>query len=71
LSALALTQIAWVLNFWPVSAVEAALLTFLVFYILSGLIGAHLKKRISRQSVVEYALVAVVGLALIMLGIVR
>jgi len=68
LSALALSQFAWVLNFWPVSAVEAALLAFLFFYVFSGLVGAHLKKGLSKQRIGEYAAVAAIGLTLIAWG---
>jgi len=68
LTAIALSQFAWVLTFWPINAAEAALLTFLVFYILSGLIGAHFKNRLSRQTIIEYAAVTLVGLALIVWG---
>ena len=69
LSALTLTQFAWVLNFWSLSAVEAALLAFLFFYIFSGLVEAHFKEGLSKRRLGEYAVVAVVGLTLIVWGI--
>ena len=48
---------------------QGGLLLLVVFYVLVGLIQQHLSGRFSRQVVLEYGIVLLVGLLIVVLGL--
>lgn len=61
------SQLAWGLHYWPLLPAQEALLLLLLFYVVHGLIGWHLRAAASRARVMEYALVGGLGTALVIL----
>lgn len=62
-------QIAWGLHYWPIPPAQEALLLVVVFYLLNGLLGLHLRGGLSRGRMAEYALVGLIGgVAIVLLG---
>ena len=62
---LSLGQIAWVLNYWRVTILNASLLMFLLFYVLVGLAQQRLLDKLSRRTLWEFGLIAFIGLVVI------
>lgn len=60
--ALVMGQSMWALNLWRVPPVTAGLWLLLVFYMLTGLAQQHLLGRLTRRALVEFAVIAAVGL---------
>ena len=52
--ALAVSQIALVLSFWPLTITMASLALTTVFYVLLGIAQADLQERLFRQTIYEY-----------------
>jgi hypothetical protein len=65
ITGLAIGEIIWALNYWTVSRLTGGLLLLLVFYLVTGLSQEGLLRRFNRRALVEFALVALVGLGLI------
>ena len=65
LVALTISQVSWVLTYWPLNPTSLGLLILLLFYALCGLISNHLQGKLSRRIVLEYGLVAVIGVGLV------
>ena len=59
----------WAVNYWSLSAMQGGLLLLVVFYVLAGLIQQSLSGRFSRQVVLEYGIVLLVGLLIVVLGL--
>jgi hypothetical protein len=62
LVALVMGQSMWALNLWRVPPLTAGLWLLLIFYILTGLAQQHLLGRLTRRALVEFAVIAAVGL---------
>jgi len=56
--ALLLSEFAWVLGYWPISAWTAATLLILGLYLLNGIIYQLLLKRLTRHVIIEFGSVA-------------
>jgi len=65
ITGLALGEITWALNYWTAGRLTGGLLLLLVFYLVTGLSREGLLPRFNRRALVEFALVALVGLGLI------
>ncbi len=62
-----LGEATWALNYWRTTGYTAGLLLLLLFYLIVGLGQQSLMQRLTRRVLLEYALVALVGIALIAL----
>ncbi len=60
--ALALSQLVWIFTYWPIAAIAVGLVAILAFHTLCGLLIAQQQNRFSKRIVVEYAVVAGIGL---------
>lgn len=65
---LVVAEARWALYFTPLDGFLAAVFLLLVFYVASGLIQHHLTANLSWPVVLEFALVALAGLAMVVLG---
>ncbi len=65
ITGLALGEITWALNYWTVGRLTGGLLLLLVFYLVTGLSREGLLRKLNRRVLVEFALVALVGVGLI------
>lgn len=55
-------QAMWALNYWRVTPTSAGLLLLVLFYVLQGLAQQHLTgQQITRRTIVEFAVVGVIG----------
>lgn len=63
---LSLGQVTWALNYWRVSPLDAGLLLFLVFYVLIGVAQQQLLGTLTRRTLAEFGVIAVVALAVIL-----
>jgi hypothetical protein len=59
-------EIIWAMNYWRISGITGGLILLLGFYVFTGLANQQLQGRLSRRVLVEYALVALVGLAVLL-----
>lgn len=59
-------EIIWAMNYWRISGLTGGLILLLGFYVFTGLANQQLQGRLSRRVVVEYALVALIGLAVLL-----
>ena len=66
---LLLGLLSWAINYWSLTAMQGGLLLLVVFYGLVGLIQQSLAGRFSRQAVLEYSVVLLVGLLIVILGL--
>ena len=65
ITGLASGEVTWALNYWTVGRLTGGLLLLLVFYLVTGFSREGLLRRLNRRALVEFALVALVGLGLI------
>jgi hypothetical protein len=65
---LVVAEARWALYFTPLDGFLAAVFLLLVFYVASGLIQHHLTASLSWPVALEFALVALAGLAMVILG---
>ena len=64
---LALGEVAWALNHVGLGPVAAGVFLLLIFYVVSGLAKQHLAGHLGRPVIVEFAVVSILGLALLYL----
>jgi hypothetical protein len=55
-------QIIWAMNYWRIGGITGGLILLLGFYVFTGLANQQLQARLTRRVLVEYAIVALVGL---------
>lgn len=55
-------QIIWAMNYWRIGGITGGLILLLGFYVFTGLANQQLQGRLTRRVLVEYAVVALVGL---------
>jgi len=58
-------EVIWALNYWAVGRLSGGLFLLLVFYLVTGLSREGLLQRLNRRALVGFALVALVGLGLL------
>ena len=66
LTALILGESAWALNYWRLSALAGGMIMLLIFYTVVGIVQQLLLERITRRTLIEFAVVALVTFALIL-----
>ncbi|HFD40109.1 MAG TPA: hypothetical protein ENJ31_09750 [Anaerolineae bacterium] len=59
-------EIVWAMNYWRISGVTGGLILLLGFYVFTGLANQQLQGRLSRRVLIEYAVVALVGLVVLL-----
>jgi hypothetical protein len=59
-------EIIWAMNYWRISGITGGLILLLGFYVFTGLANQQLQGRLTRRVLVEYALVALIGLAVLL-----
>ena len=64
---LMLGEVAWALNHLSLSAAAGGVLFLLIFYAFGGLARQHLRGRLGRPEIVEFAVVSILGLGLLYL----
>lgn len=62
---LVLGQCDWALNYWQISAWSGGMLLLLIFYVMTGIAAQYLQGRLTRQVLVEFALVAIGGMSVV------
>jgi len=63
---LVMGEIVWALNYSKVNSLTAGILLLLIFYLITGLSRQGLLGLLSRRILIEFALVALVGLLLLL-----
>jgi len=59
-------EIIWAMNYWRISGITGGLILLLGFYVATGLANQQLQGRLTRRVLIEYALVAMLGLAILL-----
>jgi hypothetical protein len=59
-------EIVWAMNYWRISGVTGGLILLLGFYVATGLANQQLQGRLGRRVLIEYAVVAVIGLVILL-----
>ena len=62
---LVLGQCIWAMNYWQISAWSGGMLLLLIFYVMTGIATQYLHGRLTRQVLVEFALVALGGMTVV------
>jgi hypothetical protein len=62
-----LGEASWAMNYWPLSGWSGGMLLMLIFYVMTGIASQHLQGKLSRQVLFEFLVVAVVGIAMLMI----
>jgi len=65
ITGLALGEVTWALNYWTAGRLTGGLLLLLVSYLVTGLSREGLSQKLNWRALVEFALVALVGLGLL------
>ena len=63
---LVLGQCDWAMNYWRISAWSGGMLLLLIFYVMTGIAAQHVQGRLTRHVLVEFAVVAVSGIAVVL-----
>ena len=59
-------EIIWAMNYWRISGITGGLILLLGFYVFTGLANQQLQARLTRRVLIEYAVVALVGLVILL-----
>jgi hypothetical protein len=59
-------EIVWAMNYWRLGGVTGGLILLLGFYVATGLANQQLQGRLTRRVLLEYGLVALVGLIVLL-----
>lgn len=65
---LVLVEAAWAISYWSVISIVGGALLWLVFYVMAGVSQAYLEGVLDRRVAIEYAVVALLGLAIILVS---
>lgn len=65
-AALLLGESAWALNYWRLTAPAGGMILLLVFYIVVGVVQQLLLNRLTRRTLIEFAIVATIAFALVL-----
>jgi intracellular septation protein A len=60
--ALVLGQTTWAFNYWRADSLTVGVLMMLLFYVLVGIVQEHVRHAIDRQVIVEFSVVAALGI---------
>ncbi len=63
---LVIGEIVWALSYLKLNSLTAGILLLLIFYLITGLARQGLLKLLNRRILIEFALVALIGLALLL-----
>jgi len=66
IAGLSTAEIIWAMNYWRIGGITGGLLLLLGFYVFTGLANQQLQGRLTRRVVVEYGVVALVGLVVLL-----
>jgi hypothetical protein len=55
-------QTTWALNYWRMHPLRVGVLLMLLFYVLVGVVREHVQGEFSRQVVLEFLAVAILGI---------
>jgi hypothetical protein len=55
-------EVIWAMNYWRIQGVTGGLILLLAFYVSTGLANQQLQGRLTRRVLLEYGVVALVGL---------
>ncbi|MEI6045246.1 MAG: hypothetical protein WCS37_12920 [Chloroflexota bacterium] len=70
INGLILAEVSWVLNYWLVKVLIGGIVLLLTFYVLVGLMQAHLTKNLNRAVLREYGVVSLVSILLIIFAVI-
>ncbi len=70
ISGLILAEVSWALNYWFVKVLIGGIVLLLTFYVVVGLMQAHLTKNLNRAVLREYGVVSLVSILLIVFAVV-
>ena len=59
-------EIIWAMNYWRISGITGGLILLVGFYAATGLANQQLQGRLNRRVLVEFGVVALVGLAILL-----
>jgi hypothetical protein len=59
-------EIIWAMNYWRIQGVTGGLILLLGFYVASGLANQQLQGRLTRRVLLEYGIVALIGLMVLL-----
>jgi hypothetical protein len=59
-------ETVWAMNYWRIGGITGGLILLLGFYVATGLANQQLQGRMTRRVLIEYAAVAMIGLALLL-----
>jgi hypothetical protein len=59
-------EIIWAMNYWRISGMTGGLILLLGFYVFTGLANQQLQERLTRRVLIEYGLVALLGLVVLL-----
>jgi len=70
INGLILAEVSWALNYWLVKVLIGGIVLLLTFYVLVGLMQAHLTKNLNRAVLREYGVVSLVSIVLIVIAVI-
>ncbi len=59
-------ELIWAMNYWRIQGVIGGLILLLGFYVATGLANQQLQGRLTRRVLIEYAVVALIGLVILL-----
>jgi hypothetical protein len=62
---LVLGETTWALNYWRANALTVGVLLMLLFYVLTGIVRTYTQGKIDRRTVVEFLIVAALGIGIV------
>jgi len=62
---LVLGQCDWAMNYWQINAWSGGMLLLLIFYVMTGIATQYLQGRLTRRVLIEFAVVALGGMAVV------
>jgi hypothetical protein len=60
-------ECSWAMNYWQISEWSGGMLLLLIFYMMTGIASQHLQGRLSRYVLIEFVIVAVMGIAVLLI----
>jgi hypothetical protein len=60
-------ECSWAMNYWQISEWSGGMLLLLIFYMMTGIASQHLQDRLSRHVLIEFVVVAVMGIAVLLM----
>ena len=61
-----LGESSWAMNYWQISTWSGGIVLMLIFYVMTGLASQHLHSKLSRRVLIEFIVVAAVGIAVLL-----